>query len=73
MDPRDPRMVEALTWLVGDDPARVSQDAEIITRWRYQQGLPADTGNVRQRVTARIDTMARRQQACALSLPPAQE
>ena len=72
VDPRDPRMVEALTWLVGDDPARVAQDADIITRWRHQQGIPADTGEARQRVTERLDAMARRLQACPSALPPAQ-
>ena len=60
VDPRDPRMVEAITWLVGDDPACIAQDADIIARWRHQQGIPADRGDVRQRVTERLDEMARR-------------
>jgi hypothetical protein len=69
VDPRDPRVVEAVTWLIGDDPTRESQDREIIARWRRQQGIHADTGDVRQRFTERIDTMASRLQACQSSMP----
>jgi hypothetical protein len=69
VDPRDPRVVEAVTWLIGDDPTRESQDREIIARWRRQQGIHADTGDVRQRFTERIDAMASRLQACQSSMP----
>jgi hypothetical protein len=60
VDPHDPRVVEALMWLVGDEPTRVRQDEEIIARWQRQQGITADTGGVRQRLTERLDEMARR-------------
>jgi hypothetical protein len=62
VDPNDPRLVEALTWLMGDDPARVAQDVEIITRWRRQQGITIDTGEVRQHLSACLEAMARRLQ-----------
>ena len=63
MDPHDARVVGALTWLIGDDPTRKSQDREIIARWRRQQGIHADTAAVRQRFTERIEVMARRLQS----------
>ena len=62
VDPHDPRLVEALTWLVGDDPAQVRQDKDIISRWRRQQGITVDTSAVRPRLTARLEAMARRLQ-----------
>jgi hypothetical protein len=60
VDASDPRMVDARMWLTGDDPAQVAQDAELVARWSRQQGIPADTGEVRQRVTERLEVMARR-------------
>ena len=62
VDPNDPRVMDAMTWLVGDDPLRVSQDMETIAQWRRAQGIPADTGEARQRVTTRLEAMARRLQ-----------
>jgi hypothetical protein len=60
----DPRVADAITLLAGDDEARRVQDEEIIARWQRQQGLTEDLVGIRQRFTKRIESMARRLQAC---------
>jgi predicted glycoside hydrolase/deacetylase ChbG (UPF0249 family) len=71
LDPGNPCLVDALMWLSGDNPARIAQDVEITARWQRQHGIRADTGDVRQRFTERLDAMTRRLQACPSALPPA--
>jgi hypothetical protein len=61
VDVQDPRVVEAMTWLVGDDPARMAQDVEFMARWPRQQGLTEDVGDVRSRLAPRLESLARRQ------------
>jgi len=63
VDPHDSRVMDAMSWLGGDDPARVAQDVETIARWRRQQDIPAEAGEARQRLAERLDEMARRLQA----------
>ena len=65
VDPRDARLMDAMTWLVGDDPLRVAQDVDTIARWHRAQGLPEDTGDIRQRLAQRLEAIARRQGAGA--------
>jgi hypothetical protein len=60
VDAGDPRVVEAMTWLVGDDPVRVAQDAEILARWRRVHGRREAPEEVRQRLAQRLEAMARR-------------
>jgi hypothetical protein len=60
MDADDLRLREAMSWLQGDDPLRVRQDAEMVARWHRQQGITVDTAGARQRITARLALMARR-------------
>jgi hypothetical protein len=64
VDTRDPRVVEAVTRLAGDDEARIAEDAEIIARWQRQQGMTIDLAEIRQRLAKRLDAMACRLQAC---------
>jgi hypothetical protein len=60
VDANDPRVAEARSLLAGDDAARRARDAELIARWRRQQGLTEDLAEIRPRVTKRLEAMARR-------------
>ncbi len=61
VDASDPRVVEAVTRLAGDDAARSAHDAELIARWRRAQGIVEDAGEIRERLAQRLEAMARRQ------------
>ena len=66
MDDRHPWVMEAMARLVGDDPARVAQDAELVAGWSRQQGREGSAeapGAARQRLAQRLDSMGRRQDA----------
>jgi hypothetical protein len=59
----DRRVAEAISLLAGDDEARIAQDAEVMARWRRQQGITVDLAESRQRVTTRLNALADRLQA----------
>jgi hypothetical protein len=69
VDSRDPRLVDAVTLLLGDDEARSAHDAELIARWRRVHGLDDDPGEVRQRLAQRLEAMARRQREASREQP----
>jgi hypothetical protein len=58
-----PSMADALTVLAGDTPEQAAHDAALVRRWRQAQGLAVDAAGARARVMARLEEMARRQQA----------
>ena len=60
MDARDPRLVDAMALLMGDEAAQVAQDMEMIARWHRQQGIPDESRGARERLAQRLDEMARR-------------
>jgi hypothetical protein len=60
IDATDPRVLDATACLTEDTPAQRAQDIETLARWRQQQGIPDDSPGARARLTARLETMARR-------------
>jgi hypothetical protein len=50
LDEMDPRVMRAAARLVHDSPEPRAQDAETRHRWRQQQGISPDHGEVRQRI-----------------------
>ena len=58
-----PGMAEALTVLAEETPEQATHDAALVRRWRQAQGLAVDAAGARARVMARLEEMARRQQA----------
>ena len=73
VDARDPRVIDAMSWLGGDDPALVTQDVETIARWRRQQGIPAEAGEARQRLakekaSRKIDGIVALAMACVAAV-----
>ena len=58
-----PGMAEALAVLAEETPEQATHDAALVRRWRQAQGLAVDAAGARARVMARLEEMARRQQA----------
>jgi hypothetical protein len=55
-----PRGMSAVAQLVRDSPEQRAQDEVTLHRWRQQQGIPPDNGDVRQRIAQNFEAMTRR-------------
>jgi hypothetical protein len=58
----DPWIVEAMTWLADETPARRAADDELSARWHHAHGMAAHARGARDRLMQRLNMMARRLQ-----------
>ena len=58
-----PGMAEALTVLAEETPEQAARDEALVRRWCQAHGIAGDAAGARAHVAARLEAMARREQA----------